>query len=64
MVLYGSSNGKTHNNTNYPTVLAGGRKLGFKHNQFIKFDSKIPFSNLFITMMDKFGAQLESCRRW
>jgi len=59
LVLYGSSNSKTHNNTNYPTVLAGGRKLGFKHNQFIKFDSKIPFSNLFITMMEKFGAPIE-----
>ena len=59
LVLYGSSNSKTHNNTNYPTVLAGGRKLGFKHNQFIKFDSKTPFSNLFVTMMDKFGAPIE-----
>ncbi len=58
MVLYGSSNSKTHNNTNYPTVLAGGRKLGLKHNQFLKFDSKTPFANLFITMMDKFGAPI------
>ena len=28
MVLYGSSNSTTHNNTNYPLVLAGGDKLG------------------------------------
>ena len=60
LVLYGSSNSKTHNNTNYPTLLAGGRKLGFKHDQFLKYGSDVPFSNLFVTMMNRFGAPTQA----
>lgn len=58
MILYGSSNSKTHNNTNYPTLLAGGRKLGLKHGQFLKYGSDTPFTNIFVTMMDRFGTPI------
>ena len=65
MVLYGSSNSKTHTNTNYPLVLAGGSKLGLKHGQFLKYkDSKqhgaVPLSNLFLTMLQGLGIPSES----
>ncbi|MDA0812947.1 MAG: DUF1552 domain-containing protein [Verrucomicrobia bacterium] len=55
VVLYGSSNSNTHNNRNYPLVLAGGEKLGFKHGQFHKFREEVPLSNLFVTMMNRLG---------
>ena len=53
MVLYGSSNSNTHNNNNYPLVLAGGDKLGLKHGGYHRFDAEIPLSNLFVTMMNR-----------
>ena len=51
LVLYGSSNSKTHQNRNYPLLLAGGSSLGLKHNHFLKFDEKTPMSNLFVSML-------------
>ena len=55
IVLYGSSNSYTHNNTNYPLVVAGGSKLGFKHGAFHKFGADVPLSNLYLTMMNRLG---------
>ncbi|MDG2123629.1 MAG: DUF1552 domain-containing protein, partial [Verrucomicrobiales bacterium] len=55
IVLYGSSNSNTHNNRNYPLVLAGGKKLGFKHGQFHKFTENVPLSNLFLTTLNRIG---------
>ncbi len=51
LVLYGSSNSKTHQNRNYPLLLAGGKDLGLKHNHFLRFDEKVPMSNLFVSML-------------
>lgn len=55
LVFYGSSNSKTHNNSNYPLVLAGGKSMGFKHNQFLKPGSNVPLSNVFVTILDAMG---------
>ena len=60
LVLYGSSNSRTHQNHNYPLLLAGGRGLGLKHNQFLHFDEKTPMSNLFVTMLQALGVETES----
>lgn len=60
VVLYGSSNSNTHNNTNYPLVLAGGDKLGLKHGHFHKFGANVPLSNLFVTLLNQMGAPAES----
>ena len=60
IVLYGSSNSYTHNNTNYPLVVAGGSKLGFKHGAFHKFGADVPLSNLYLTMMNRLGMSKES----
>lgn len=59
LVLYGSSNSRTHQNRNYPLLLAGGRKLGIRHNQFLHFDEKTPMSNLFLTMLQALGLESE-----
>lgn len=52
VILYGSSNSETHNNNNYPLLLAGGRQLGLHHGRFLKFGSEVPMSNLLMTMLD------------
>lgn len=57
VILYGSSNSTTHNNSNYPLVLAGGGKLGLNHGSFLKIDAKVPMSNLFVTMLNCLGAK-------
>ena len=54
-VFYGSSNSKTHNNSNYPLILAGGKSMGFKHNQFLKPGANVPLSNVFVTLLDAMG---------
>ena len=57
LVFYGSSNSKTHNNNNYPLVLAGGNALGFKHNQYLRFGADTPLANVFVTMLDRMGIE-------
>lgn len=59
-VLFGSSNSKTHKNNNYPLILAGGNKLGFKHGQYLTFDKETPLSNLFVTTLNRVGVPSQS----
>jgi hypothetical protein len=60
VIFYGSSNSRTHNNTNYPLILAGGRDLGLKGGALHKFDAQTPLSNLFVSVLNQFGAERES----
>ncbi len=60
MVLYGSSNSKTHRNLDYPLLLAGGGGLGLKHGQYHHFEEKTPLSNLFVTMLDRLNIPVSS----
>ena len=60
VVLYGSSNSQTHNNQNYPLVLAGGNRLGMKHGQYLKLSDKVPMSNLFVTIHEPNGRRPRS----
>jgi len=61
MVFYGSSMGDAniHDNTNLPILLAGG---GFRHGQHIVFkrDNNTPLCNLFVTMMQRMGAEVDT----
>jgi len=59
MVLYGSSNSKTHNNNNYPLLMAGGRKLGIQHGNFLHYNAQTPFANLFVTLFDRMNLPVE-----
>ena len=59
LVYYGSSNSNTHNNTNYPLLLAGGNGLGLKHGQFLKYPQTTPLSNLYLTMLNRLGVPSE-----
>ena len=60
MVFYGSSNSRTHQNRNYPLLLAGGNKLGLKHGQYLRFGEETPLANLYVTMLDRLGVPVES----
>ena len=61
MVFYGSSMGDAniHDNTNLPILLAGG---GFRHGQHLVFkrDNNTPLCNLFVSMMQRMGAEVET----
>ena len=54
-IIYGCSNSTTHNNKNYPLVLAGGRGIGFQHGQYVKYGEDTPFANVFATMLQQTG---------
>lgn len=60
IVLYGSSNSQTHNNSNYPLVLAGGNGLGLNHGQFLKLPETVPMANLFVTLLDRMNLPTEA----
>ncbi len=60
LVLYGSSNSNTHQNINYPLILAGGKKLGLRHGQYLRYGDDTPMSNLLLTMLQQLDAPLES----
>ena len=59
-MLYGSSNSQTHNNNDYPLILAGGNGLGLQHGQFRKFGADVPLSNLLVTMLNRIGVDRPS----
>ena len=59
MVLYGSSNSYTHNNQNYPLVVAGGGQLGLKHGQYLRYGNDVPMSNLLVTMLNRLDTPVE-----
>ena len=60
IVVYGSSNSRTHNNHNYPLLLSGGGGLGLKHGQYLKFDErKMRLSNLYATILNRLGLRDE-----
>ena len=52
-ILFGSSNSKTHNNTNYPLMLAGGNDLGLKMGQSLNYGADVPMNNLLYTVMNR-----------
>ncbi|MEM7012572.1 MAG: DUF1552 domain-containing protein [Verrucomicrobiota bacterium] len=60
VLFFGSSNSRTHNNTNYPLILAGGRDLGLRGGALHSFDASTPLSNTFLTLLNKFDVKGES----
>jgi hypothetical protein len=65
-VLFGSgmSDGSAHTNMNLPILLAGG---GYKHRTFVKMPEeegkRVPLSNLYLSMAQRFGAEADSFGR-
>lgn len=59
-IIYGCSNSSTHNNNNYPLILAGGKGLGFKHGEYRKFEDSVPLNNVYTTMLRRVGVPLKT----
>lgn len=60
LLFQGSGISRNHWNYNYPLILAGGRKLGHKSGQYIKYDEeKNALSNLYVRMGQALGAPVE-----
>jgi hypothetical protein len=53
--LFGSGTGQTHVHKNYPLVLAGGRSLGLKHGQYLRYKEERPMNDLLLSISHRFG---------
>ena len=42
LLLYGSASSAFHLSRNYPLILAGGKKMGFKHGQYLNYGPEKP----------------------
>lgn len=61
VILFGGAQISSHSGKSFPTLLAGGRKLGFKHGQHLKWDGdKTPISNLYLTILQQLGCPVKA----
>lgn len=60
-LLLGGSQISSHSGGSFPMLLAGGRKLGYRHGQHLKWDGdKRPASDLYLTILRQLGCPVES----
>ncbi|MFT5470459.1 MAG: hypothetical protein ACI8UO_005587 [Verrucomicrobiales bacterium] len=59
LCFYGCATSKTHKATNYPIILSGGKNMGFKHGSHLRYEEKVPLSNLFVTIANQFSHPTE-----
>ena len=63
-IIYGSghSDANRHDHNDLPVVLAGGRNLGYQPGRHMAWevDKNTPMANLYLTMLDRIGAPIES----
>ena len=61
LILFGSgmSEANIHSRLNIPTLLVGGRGVGFKGNRHIKTAAETPFANCLLTLANTYGCDLE-----
>ncbi len=56
VLLFGGSQISSHSGKSFPTILAGGRKLGFRHGQHLRWKTdERPMSDLFLTILQQIG---------
>lgn len=61
VLLMGGSQISSHSGGSFPMLLAGGRKLGFKHGQHVKWKSNTkPASDLYLTILQQLGCPVKS----
>jgi hypothetical protein len=61
VLLFGGAQISSHSGKSFPTLLAGGRKLGFKHGQHLKWEAeRKPMSNLYLTILQQLGCPVTS----
>jgi hypothetical protein len=61
VLLFGGAQISSHSGKSFPTLLAGGRKLGFKHGQHVKWEGdRRPMSDLYLTVLQQLGCPVKS----
>jgi hypothetical protein len=61
VLMMGGSQISSHSGGSFPMLLAGGRKLGFKHGQHIKWPSgSKAASDLYLTILQQMGCPVKS----
>ncbi len=61
VLLFGGAQISSHSGKSFPTLLAGGSKLGFKHGQHLKWGTdKKPMSDLYLTILQQLGCPVKS----
>lgn len=53
LCFYGCATSKTHQATNYPIILSGGKNLGFAHGSHLHYKDNVPLTNLFVTIANQ-----------
>ena len=61
LIFQGAATSRVHDNTNYPLLLAGGKKIGHKAGQFVTYDEeKNALSNLFVRIANSMDVPIET----
>ena len=61
IILFGGAQISSHSGKSFPTILAGGRKLGFKHGKHLKWQTDTrSMSDLYLTMLQRLGCPVAS----
>lgn len=61
LIFQGAATSRVHDNTNYPLLLAGGKKMGHKAGQFVTYDEeKNALSNLFVRIANSMDVPIET----
>lgn len=61
VLLMGGAQISSHSGRSFPTLLAGGRRIGFRHGQHVRFESeRRPMSDLYLTILQQLGCPVTS----
>lgn len=61
VILFGGAQISSHSGKSFPLILAGGRKLGFRHGQHLKWPTDTrPASDLYLTILQRLGCPVTS----
>lgn len=61
VLLLGGAQVTSHSGKSFPTILAGGRKLGFRHDQHLRWPTdRRPMSDLYLTILRQLGCPVTS----
>ena len=61
VLLLGGAQISSHSGRSFPTLLAGGRHLGFRHGQHLRFQGeRRPMSDLYLTILQQLGCPVTS----
>ena len=60
-ILFGGAQTASHVGVSFPTIVAGGKALGFKHGQHLRWrqDTR-PMSDLYLTLLQQLGCPVDS----